>query len=325
LELRDSFGRIFKYLRLSVTDVCNFRCNYCLPNGYQKTFEEENPLSLFEIENLISAFAQMGFEKVRLTGGEPTVRRDIIDIVSVIKAQKGIEKIALSTNAYRLKSIIKPLKAAGLTHVNISLDSVVAGTFNKITGKNMYPQVIDGIDAALAEGIKVKLNAVLLKELNFPEWELYLNWVKDKPVSFRFIELMRTGDNQDFFRNQHLKSEILIEKLRAGGWTETVRGKDDGPAQDFVHSEYQGRIGIIAPYGTEFCDSCNRLRVSALGKLRMCLFGESEFEMRPWLSHPSDQEEIIRVMRNLLERKARSHDLHENKYGMNYGFSAIGG
>lgn len=325
MELRDSFGRIFRYLRLSVTDVCNFRCNYCLPNGYQKTLEEENPLNIYEIENLISAFAKMGFQKVRLTGGEPTVRKDIVDIVAMIKAQKGIEKIALSTNAYRLKSIVKPLKNAGLTHVNISLDSVVPDTFNKITGRNMYTQVMEGIEAALAEGMKVKLNAVLLKEMNFPEWDLYLNWVKDKPVSFRFIELMRTGENENFFKQQHLKSEILIEKLRTNGWIETVRAKDDGPAQDFSHSDYQGRIGIIAPYGNEFCDSCNRLRVSALGKLRMCLFGESEFEMRPWLAHPSDQDEIIRIMQNLLVRKAKSHDLHEDKFGMNYGFSAIGG
>jgi cyclic pyranopterin phosphate synthase len=296
-----------------------------LPDGYQKTLEEENPLSIFEIRNLISAFAKMGFKKIRLTGGEPTVRKDIVDIIATVKEQQGIEKVALSTNAYRLKSIVKPMKAAGLSHVNISLDSVVADTFNKITGKNMYSQVIDGIEAALAEGLNVKLNAVLLKEMNFPEWELYLNWVKDKPISFRFIELMRTGENQNFFNQQHLNSQILIEKLLKSGWTKTVRGNDDGPAQDFVHSEYQGKIGIIAPYGTEFCDTCNRLRVSAHGKLRMCLFGESEFELRPWLADPSDQEEVIRVMNNLLLRKPKSHDLHENKFGMNYGFSAIGG
>jgi cyclic pyranopterin phosphate synthase len=296
-----------------------------LPDGYQKTLEEENPLSLSEIRNLISAFAKMGFKKIRLTGGEPTVRRDIVDIIAMIKEQHGIEKVALSTNAFRLKSIVKPLKDAGLTHVNISLDSVVADTFNKITGRNMYAQVIAGIEAALIEGLNVKLNAVLLKDMNFQEWDLYLKWIKDKPVSFRFIELMRTGDNQKFFNQQHLNSDILIEKLFKSGWIKTVRGNDDGPAQDFVHSEYQGRIGVIAPYGTEFCDSCNRLRVSAQGKLRMCLFGESEFEMRPWLTDPSDQDEVIRVMSNLLLRKPKSHDLHENKFGMNYGFSAIGG
>jgi cyclic pyranopterin phosphate synthase len=308
-----------------VTDVCNFRCNYCLPNGYQKTLEEENPLSLLEIENLISAFAKMGFQKIRLTGGEPTLRRDIVDIIALIKAQAGIEKVALSTNAYRLKSIIKPLKAAGLTHVNISLDSVVPETFNKVTGRNMYNQVIESIEAALAEGLQIKLNAVLLKEINFPEWELFLNWVKDKPISFRFIELMRTGDNQKFFNEQHLKSEILIKKLQAAAWLPTIRAKDAGPAQDFIHPDYQGRIGIIAPYGSEFCDSCNRLRVSAHGKIRMCLFGESEFEIRPWLAQLADQDEVIRVMRNLLLRKAKSHNLHEEKFGMNQGFSAIGG
>lgn len=325
MELHDSFGRTFKYLRLSVTDVCNFRCNYCLPNGYQKNLEEENPLSCNEIENLTSAFAKMGFHKVRLTGGEPTVRPDIVDIIGAVKSQAGIEKVALSTNAYRLKSLVVPMKRAGLTHVNISLDSVTPESFFKITGRNMFQQVVDGIEAALAEGLKVKLNAVLLKDMNYPEWDLFLNWVKSRPLSFRFIELMRTGDNQSFFTNQHLKSEVLVARLLHEGWQQVARSQDDGPAQEYLHPDYQGRIGIIAPYGTEFCDSCNRLRVSALGRVRMCLFGESEFDLRPWLQDLEDHIEVRNIMKNLLQKKTRSHELSQNHFGMNYGFSAIGG
>jgi cyclic pyranopterin phosphate synthase len=295
-----------------------------LPNGYQKTLNEGQPLSIDEIRNLVSAFAQMGFYKIRLTGGEPTVRSDLVEIIAAIRSLSGIQKIALSTNAYRLKSLVGPLKKAGLTHVNISLDSVVPDTFKQITGRTHH-QVIEGIEAAMSEGLKVKLNAVLLKETNFPEWDLFLNWVKNRNISFRFIELMRTGDNQEFFKKQYLSSDVLIEKLSVGGWQKVSRAKDDGPAQEFLHPDFRGTIGVIAPYGTEFCDTCNRLRVSALGRVRMCLFGASEFDIRPWLQDTEDQFEVQKIMNNLMQKKAKAHELNQNNFGMNHGFSTIGG
>lgn len=325
--LTDSFNRTFKYLRLSVTDKCNFRCAYCLPNGYKKNpCENEEELNLDEIRRLVSGFSQLGFKKVRLTGGEPTLRKDIVEIVELIAQSKSIEKVALTTNGFRLKYLLGDLKRAGLSAINISLDSLDSGNFKTITGSSQFEGIFESIDQALSLGYSsVKVNVVLLKELNDFELGSFLEFVKNKQVSVRFIELMKTGDNQDFFSKHHLSMAIVKQQLQGLGWEEIERRTEDGPAAIFVHPEYVGQMGLIAPYSKDFCDSCNRLRVSARGRLRLCLFGSGDLELRPWLQDDLTAEDLPQIIETLLLKKKSSHQLLEGIYGTTANLAEIGG
>lgn len=325
-EVSDSFGRRFHYLRLSVTDACNFRCVYCLPNGYKKVASADGPLSLIEIRNLVSGFAAMGFWKVRLTGGEPTLRRDIVEIAHEVSSTPGVLKVALSTNGYRLAQLARSLRTAGVDALNVSVDSLDPARFRKITGQDRLQDVLEGIDAAFGAGFKsVKVNVVLLKDMNDFDLEAYLEWIKSKTLSVRFIELMRTGTNQELFNRHHLSAGTIQLKLLASGWKMRRRAVGDGPAVEFEHPSYRGRIGLIAPYSTDFCQSCNRLRISSQGGLRLCLFGEKDHSLRHLLHSGIQRDELVAEVHRLIEQKAATHYLHEGNYGKTYDFAAIGG
>lgn len=324
--LADSFGRRFHYLRLSVTDACNFKCVYCLPHGYQRPEGAAPPLSLLEIRNLVSGFAAMGFWKIRLTGGEPTLRRDIVEIAREVSAIPGIRKVALSTNGYRLKQLAGPLCAAGVTALNVSVDSLDAGRFREITGQNRLSDVLEGIEAAYSAGFPhVKVNVVLMRDWNDSDLDAYLEWARDRAVSIRFIELMRTGTNHELFSRRHLSAGVIKLKLLQSGWRIRPRVEGDGPAVEFEHSSSRGRVGLIAPYAKDFCQTCNRLRVSSQGGLRLCLFGEKDHSVRHLLEDERQRGELIAEIHRLIGQKAATHYLHEEKYGNTYDFAAIGG
>ncbi len=324
--LADSHGRRFHYLRLSVTDACNFKCVYCLPYGYRKPAGAKAPLSVLEIRNLVSGFAAMGFWKVRLTGGEPTLRRDIVEIAHEVSSVAGIQKVALSTNGYRLAQLAGPLRAAGVNALNISVDSLDKERFWKITGQDRLHDVLKGIDAAFSLGFSaIKVNVVLMKDHNDLDLDSYLKWVRRAPVSVRFIELMRTGDNRELFKTRHLSAGTIQLKLLALGWSMRRRAEGDGPAVEFEHPGYAGRIGLIAPYSTDFCRSCNRLRVSSQGGLRLCLFGEQDHSLRHLLRFEHQKNELIAAVHGRIGEKAATHYLHDGKYGNTQDFAAIGG
>lgn len=324
--LEDSFGRRFSYLRLSLTDACNFRCVYCLPNGYKKNPAEEDVLSLSEIRHLGQAFAEMGTKKIRLTGGEPTLRNDILDISRTLRDIPGIEQVALSTNGFRLKELAPKLREAGISSVNVSLDTLDETKFREITGSRQLSHILEGIEALLEAGFPlVKINAVLMKDWNSTDLESFLQWIRHKPLVVRFIELMRTGDNKALFEARHVSASQMRDYLLKTGWNKKNRSDVDGPAEEFTHSDYQGRMGLIAPYAKDFCATCNRLRVTSRGGLRLCLFGEGNHSLRDLLQHPSQKEELKMRLRTLLQRKEVSHYLPEGKYGNNNSFSAMGG
>lgn len=325
-ELVDSHLRKFVYLRLSVTDRCNFRCIYCLPNGYQKSQTAESELSVEEIRRLVGGFARLGVWKVRLTGGEPTVRRDISEIARAVALVPGIRQVAITTNGYRLRELADPLREAGVSSVNVSVDSLNERNFEKITGTKSFSEVTRGVDHALAVGFKsIKINAVLLDGMNGDELPRFMALVKDRPISVRFIELMRTGKNAGLFEKRHLSGGTIQLELLKSGWLPAPRAVGDGPAIAYQHPDHRGTIGIIAPYSSDFCKTCNRLRVSSRGALRLCLFGEKDQSLREYLKDDSCEEILSDKIRDLVREKPVSHFLHEGKYGNTWNLAGIGG
>jgi len=322
--LKDSFGRKFPYLRLSVTEVCNFRCTYCLPNGYQKT--DRDFLTLPETLRLAAAFADLGTHKIRLTGGEPTVRSDLIDIARAISAIPDIRTVAITTNGYNLKENAKAFFDAGINALNVSVDSLDPKRFHAITGHDKLEHVLDGIETAKAAGFtKIKVNSVLLKEVTDQTLPDFLAWIKHESFSIRFIELMQTGENLDFFKQHHISAGIIIGQLLEHGFVPAIRLPDAGPAQEFTHPDYAGTIGIIAPYSKDFCKSCNRLRVTSRGKLMLCLFGEDGYDLRPYLQHDDQREELISAIAAALHFKHESHYLQQGITGSTPHLASLGG
>ena len=324
--LVDAFQRAYYYLRLSITDQCNFRCNYCLPNGYQPEANKPSFLTLSEIVRVAEAFAAMGTEKIRLTGGEPTLRKDFITIAENVANVSGIRQLVLTTNGYRMAKDVDAWQRAGITSINVSVDSLDPKMFHQITGINKFDEVMRGIERAFEIGYKkVKVNSVLMKNLNDHEFNQFLAWVKNRPIQMRFIELMQTGEMDSFFHHHHLSGEILVKKLLEQGWQLQQKAITDGPAKVFKHPDYMGEIGLIMPYEKNFCASCNRLRVSAKGKLHLCLFGEEGIELRDLL-RSDDQQSILQArIFSALQGKREHHYLHQGDTGIRQHLASIGG
>ncbi len=323
-DLVDGFGRRFHYLRLSITEVCNFRCTYCLPDGFRKTA----PLTFLtplECERVVRAFADLGVSKVRLTGGEPSVRRDLTEIIARTAATPGVSKVCITTNGWNLDRQVAAWCEAGLTNLNVSIDSLDREGFRRITGHDRLASVVAGLDRALAQGVpNVKVNGVLLRDTaegGFADFEAF---VRDRPVAVRFIELMRTGDNAAFFADQHTPGAVLTDWLVARGWTPCARAFDDGPAIEYAHPDFAGRIGLIAPYAPGFCDSCNRLRITARGQLRLCLFGELGVGLKDLLEVDAPEALRTRILHALAGKRA-GHRLHQGDPGDTRQLAQFGG
>ncbi|WGE59865.1 GTP 3',8-cyclase MoaA [Actinobacillus equuli] len=325
-QLIDRFERQYVYLRLSVTDVCNFRCNYCLPDGYKPPAHKQQFLSVSEIQRVVRAFADLGTEKVRITGGEPTLRKDFLEIVHTISQTNGIKKVALTTNGYRMERDIDLWQQAGITDINVSVDSLDTRQFQLITGENKLQSILKGIDRAFEIGYrKIKVNAVLMKQYTALELDKFLAWIKDKPIQMRFIELMETGEMDSFFKAQHLSGQSVMQRLLQEGWQLQPKALSDGPAKVLSHPDYQGEIGLIMPYEKNFCASCNRLRVSALGKLHLCLFGEEGIDLRDLLSEDTQQAQLEARLKAALQGKREHHYLHIGDSGVRNNLASIGG
>nr|WP_158123152.1 GTP 3',8-cyclase MoaA [Vibrio vulnificus] len=326
-QFEDRFHRKFYYLRLSVTDVCNFKCTYCLPDGYQPSGQKNSSfLNLSEIRRVVKAFADCGTSKVRITGGEPSLRKDFTDIIHTVASTQGIKRVATTTNGYRMEKHIGEWKEAGLNQINVSVDSLDPRMFHQITGENKFHQVMSGIDRAFEVGFEqVKVNVVLMKDLNHNELPAFLHWIKHRPIQLRFIELMQTGEMDTLFQQHHVSGVAIRNHLIANGWLLKVKAANDGPAQVFVHPDYQGEIGLIMPYEKDFCASCNRLRVSAKGKLHLCLFGDRGVELRDLLQQDSQESALIERIQAELQTKSVSHFLNDGNTGMTPHLASIGG
>lgn len=323
--LGDSFGRRFPYLRLSLTEACNFRCSYCLPDGYQADGRPRF-LAVDEIQRLVRAFAALGMHKIRLTGGEPSLRKDLEQIIETVARVPGIRKVAITTNGTLLPRRLPGWQRAGLTALNVSMDSLQRDRFLAITGHDRLPEILQGLQVAQALALPVvKLNAVLLRGLNDDELPQWMAFLRTRALSVRFIELMRTGENEAYFQRHHYRADEVVAQLQAAGWSERPRYADAGPAREFGHPDYRGTVGIIAPYSRDFCQGCNRLRVTARGDLRLCLFGEFGVPLRALLQSDADFDALLARITTQLGLKAAGHGLHQGQTGLIPNLASIGG
>ncbi len=334
--MKDSHGRVIDYLRISLTDKCNFRCIYCMPADGVKPMGHDQLLRIEEIETIARVATRIGIRSIRLTGGEPLVRKGVIDLVQSLHGMPGIENVSMTTNGVLLPEMAADLKSAGLSRVNISLDTLDPEQFTEITRVGRIESTLKGIEAALENGFNpVKINAVTVRRLN----QDYLAFAKlsiDRPLHVRFIEYMPVGestgsDGSGWGKEDVVPSEELIgiinERAQAEGLDALVPldgGKGPlgwGPARYFAFPDAQGTVGFISPLSRHFCSECNRLRLTADGKLRPCLFSDREVDVRTALREGGEDA----VYQCFLEALNLKPDEHHDKVGTERNMSQIGG
>ena len=311
-KLIDPFARAITYLRVSVTDRCDFRCVYCMSENM--TFlPKKELLSLEELDRLCSAFITQGVRKLRITGGEPLVRRGIMDFFAAMgrHIESGdLEELTLTTNGSQLRRFAKDLAAVGVKRINISLDTLDEKKFADITRWGRLAQVLDGIDAALEAGLKVKINVVALKGVNDTELDQLIAWCADRGMDLTFIEVMPMGDigNEDRL-DQYWSLKDVRAQIEASHKVVDVPDRTGGPARYIRLEESGQRIGFITPLSHNFCESCNRVRLTCTGQLFQCLGQEDEADLRGVLrDNPDDDTALIAAIHAAIAKKPKGHD-----------------
>lgn len=306
--MRDGFGRTIDYLRLSVTDRCNLRCVYCLPEAAARFVPGPDLLSDDEIVTLAGAFARLGTSKIRITGGEPLVRPGLPGLVRRLRALPGIEDLSLSTNGVLLAGLAGELKAAGLSRVNVSLDTLDPGRFGRIARFGSLSSVLAGVEAALEAGLApVKLNVVVARGMNEDEVPDFAALTGDKPLHVRFIELMPMGETGFFTPERRVP---LAAMMAAAGPLEPASAPlGHGPARYYRRPGAAGTIGFISALSCGFCGSCNRVRLSSTGTLIPCLDGEDGVDLRTPLRAGAGTEELMGLIKGAVRAKPESHSM----------------
>jgi cyclic pyranopterin phosphate synthase len=323
----DRFGRNVHYLRISLTDKCNMRCTYCMLENmiFRPTAEL---MQDDELLTLVQLFARLGFDKFRLTGGEPTVRLGVVNLVRRIAAVPGVSSLSMTTNGVLLKKLAQPLKAAGLQRVNVSLDTLDAGRFNKITRRARFDDVWEGILAAEQAGLTpIKLNAVVARGFNDCDVVDLACLTYAHPWQMRFIEMMPFAGATDFQQTQVVKAEEMQEQIVANlGPLELLNdGALDGEARLYRLPGAQGELGFIASVSLPFCATCGRARLTADGKLRLCLLRENEVDLLTPLRQGASLEDLRQVIVNGIWNKPWGHGLADGEVPLNRVMSEIGG
>ncbi len=294
--MRDQFGRRIEYLRISVTDKCNLRCVYCMPLHGLPWLKRSELLSYEEIRDIVATMAPMGLRRVRVTGGEPLVRKDLPVLIGMLDGVPGIEDIALSTNAVLFGDMARELKDAGVRRVNVSLDSLRPERVDAIARRDdAFRKIMDGLAAAEAMELHpIKINVVVMRGRNDDELEDFARITLDRPWHVRFIEVMPVGDNLDVSANEFVPAPEMLRTVRSIGELEPVEGpKGNGPATYYRFPGAPGTVGVITPMSHNYCDTCNRMRLTADGKLRPCLFGDLHTNLRDPLRAGEPLEPLI--------------------------------
>ena len=320
----DRYQREIHYLRLSVTDLCNLRCRYCMPDGVEK-LEREAVLTYEEFLRLAALFAQCGIDTVRVTGGEPLVRKNVAQLVAGLKAIPGIRKVTMTTNGILLAQQLPALLAAGLDSVNISLDTLRPEVFRQITARDDFAAVQAGLQAALESGIPVKLNCVPQAGVNEGELEDLAALAENRPLQVRFIEMMPIGYGAAMpcISGPELRQRFARRWPEMQPLTEAAFG--DGPAVYYTVPGWQGSIGFIAAVHGKFCASCNRVRLTSQGFLRPCLASEAGCDLRALLRSGADDTQLLAAIRETIWAKPREHHFEDSSMPATRGMYRIGG
>lgn len=308
--MRDSFGRKINYLRISLTDRCNFRCIYCMPEGgIEDKLRHEDMLSLEEIYVLIKNFVELGIDKIRFTGGEPLVRKGVVDLISKVSRLEGVKDLTMTTNGQLLKQMAKPLKEAGLNRVNISLDTLDPVKFVEITRCGDLNAVLEGIDEAVNVGLTpVKINTVLIGGINDNEIRDLIDFTK-RGIDVRFIELMPIGEAADFAEEKFISNDFVLKTV--GELIPIEREDISSPATYYALPGVKGKVGLINPITCKFCANCNRVRLTSSGKLKLCLHSDREIDLKFALRNGRD---IKKIIKSSIWTKEESHHLEDEQY-----------
>ena len=304
--MKDKFGREIDYLRVSVTDNCNLRCIYCMGEKDNNFLKSDEKLTDDEIYRIVKESSELGIKKVRITGGEPLVRPDLVKIVSKINSIPGIEEIYLTTNGILLADMIDELAANGLKGVNISLDSLNEERFNKVTRLGKLNKVLEAIDKSIALGIKVKLNTVIVNDINEDEIIDFVNLTKEKKIDVRFIELMPIGVAINY---KGVTNEDVLKVISESysDYEEVVRSKSGGPASYIKLKDAKGKIGFISAISNCFCEDCNRIRLTAEGFLKQCLHFDYGIDLKSKLRSGISDEELRKLIYDNIYDKPEKH------------------
>ena len=335
VNMKDGYGRTIDYLRLSVTDRCNLRCKYCMPDKGVESIPHEEILRFEEIIRLCRIFAELGIKKLRLTGGEPLVRKGVVSLLESLSEIDGIKEIYMTTNGVLLKDNAAGLSAAGLKGVNVSLDCIDRGIYEKITGADAAEKVLEGIDAALEEGLKVKINCVPVRgynaDMRADAGESSLTYLrdmallaKDRPLDMRFIELMPLGRGR--FYEGIDTGRIMSFLVESFGTAKKIsEEKGNGPAVCYAFEGFKGKIGFISPVSGRFCEKCNRLRLTPEGYLKLCLYHKDGVDLRKILRCGNSDETIKNAIEEAVNKKPAAHAFFLTESGEEREMNGIGG
>ena len=317
----DSFGREINYLRISLTDRCNLRCMYCMPEaGISEKMNHDEMLTLEEIYQVAKVFVGLGVKKIRLTGGEPLVRKGIVDLVAMLSQLEGLEDLAMTSNGLLLKEMAGPLKAAGLNRVNVSLDTMQADKYREITRGGRLEDVLEGLAEAKRLGFSpLKINTVLMGGFNDDEVVDFINLTKNEAIDVRFIELMPIGEAAGWAEENFISSQQILENFKD---LQPIEREDpSSPANYYRLQGAKGKVGFINPISCKFCSNCNRVRLTSRGKLKLCLHSNQEIDLREVLH----KEEALReVILSSMEKKEEAHHLEDGDY-IRRNMNQIGG
>ncbi len=311
MQLTDQFNRKINYIRISVTDRCDFRCIYCMSE--QMNFLPKNELlTLEEINRIASIFISLGVEKIRITGGEPLVRKNIDSLFNNLSKNKDLKELTLTTNASQLKKKAEMLKASGIKRVNVSLDSLNPLNFKKMTRTGDLSNVLDGIEHAINIGIKqLKLNTVIMKGINDHEIFDLIEFAIKKNIDISFIEEMPLGATEFLRKNTFTSNDEILERIKTNYLIDKIEYRTGGPAEYWQILGTKSRIGLISPHSHNFCEDCNRVRISCKGELFLCLGQDDKIELMPLLrKYPNNDQPIKDAILNSMEIKPKSHEFN---------------
>lgn len=312
----DLYGRNIDYLRISITDKCNFRCKYCMPEDRVDTLMNNEILTFDEVIKICKSASELGIQKIKVTGGEPLLRDDVTHLIKSIKELPLVKNVTLTTNGVFLYDKIHELKSSGIDSINVSLDTLIKEKFNDITRRDKFDEVIRGVKEAIKVGIKIKINSVPIKNFNFDEIANIAAISKDKNIDVRFIEMMPIGLGESF---KGISSREILDILEKeyGKFSKLEGSNGNGPALYYKNEQFKGRIGFISAVSNEFCENCNRIRITADGFLKPCLCYGTGIDLKSLIRNGINEKELMDEIKKGILSKPEKHEFNKEKKSSN--------